>query len=124
MTIRELYQNIGGDYDQAIRILRVDKLIDKHIRKFTDNGVMDRLATAAESMDATELFEASHAAKGVCANLGLVKLSEEVSVISEEFRPGKSRKFSDEEVKARLKSIWEMYSHVAEEIRLYEESCE
>lgn len=61
--------------------------------------------------------------KGVCANLGLVKLSEEVSVISEEFRPGKSRKFSDEEVKVRLKSIWEMYSHVAEEIRLYEESC-
>ncbi|SDM70841.1 hypothetical protein SAMN04490370_105190 [Eubacterium ruminantium] len=33
--------------------------------------------------------------KGVCANLGLAKLSEEVSVISEEFRPGKSRKFSD-----------------------------
>lgn len=33
MTIRELYQNMGGDYDQAIRILRVDKLIDKHIKK-------------------------------------------------------------------------------------------
>ena len=32
MTIQELYQMIDGDYDQAIRVLRVDKLIDKHIR--------------------------------------------------------------------------------------------
>ena len=43
MTIRELYQTIEGDYDQAIRTLRMDKLLDKHIRKLAHNGVIERL---------------------------------------------------------------------------------
>ena len=34
MTLPELYQTIGGDYDQALRVLHIEKLIDKHIRKF------------------------------------------------------------------------------------------
>ena len=29
MTLQELYIEIGGDYDQAVRVLRVEKLIDK-----------------------------------------------------------------------------------------------
>ena len=32
MTIQELYGKIGGDYEQALRVLRMDKLLDKHIR--------------------------------------------------------------------------------------------
>ena len=31
MTVQELYQSIDGDYDKAISVLRMDKLIDKHI---------------------------------------------------------------------------------------------
>ena len=33
MTLRELYQKIDGNYDRGIQILRVEKLMDKHIRK-------------------------------------------------------------------------------------------
>lgn len=33
MNIQELYQSIDGDYDQAIRVLRVEKLVDKHYKK-------------------------------------------------------------------------------------------
>ena len=40
MTLQELYQMIDGDYDQALRVLRMDKLLDKHIRKLTKNGVI------------------------------------------------------------------------------------
>ena len=39
MTLQELYQEIGGDYNQAISVLRMENLIDKHIRKLTKNGV-------------------------------------------------------------------------------------
>ena len=123
MTVQELYQNIGGDYDQVISILRMDKLVDKHIRKFTQNGVVDNLLAAGESMDPTELFETSHAMKGVCGNLGLTNLSNAASEIAEEFRPGKTRKFSDEEVKERIEAIRQMYERTAEGIRQYEESC-
>ena len=121
MTLRELYSEIGGDYEQAVRVLRMDKLIDKHIRKLTKNGAAERLIEAGKSMDPTELFEAAHAVMGVCANLGLSALSESASEIAEEYRTGKPRKLSDAEVSARLRSFGELYKKTADGIQKYEE---
>ena len=121
MTLQELYQEIGGDYDEAIKVLRMDKLVDKHIRKLPNNGVVDGLLAAGESMDPTELFEKAHAMKGVCANLGLVNLSNAASEITEEYRPGNPRKLSDDEVKAKMESIRAMYEKTVDGIRRYEE---
>lgn len=121
MTLQELYSEIGGDYDQAVRVLRMDKLIDKHIRKLTKNGAAERLLEAGKSMEPTELFEAAHAVKGICANLGLTALSEAASEIAEEYRPGSQRKLSDAEVSARLTRFDELYKKTAEGIQKYEE---
>ena len=121
MTLQELYQNIEGDYDRAIRVLRIEKLMDKHIRKLTTNGTVDALLAAGETMDPVSLFETSHAVKGVCGNLGLVKLSELASDISENYRPGNEPFMNDDEVKAKLKEIEELYNRTVEEIRKYEE---
>ena len=121
MTLRELYSEIGGDYDQAVRVLRMDKLIDKHIRRFTQNGVSERLLEAGKSMEPAELFEAAHAVKGVCANLGLTALSEAASEIAEEYRPGNQRKLSDAEVSAKLAGFGELYNKTADGIKKYEE---
>ena len=122
MTLQELYSMIGGDYDQAIRVLRMDKLIDKHIRKLTKNGVVESMLAAGESMDETQLFETAHAVKGVCGNLGLPKLAAAASEITEEYRPGSPRQFSDDEIKEKLKAITELYDLTARGIRQYEES--
>ena len=122
MTLQELYQSIGGDYEQALRVLRMDKLIDKHIRKLAQGGVVDRLLDAGRDMDPTQLFEAAHAAKGVCGNLGLAKLSEMASEIAEEYRPGHPRALSDDEVRARLERIADQYCQTAEGIRQYEQN--
>lgn len=119
MTLQELYTKIGGDYDSAIRVLRVEKLIDKHIRKFAGSGVVSKLIEAGEAMDETQLFEAAHAAKGVCGNLGLMKLSDLSSDIAEEFRPGNSRKLSDEDVKALLSQIAALYEETVKGIEEY-----
>ena len=122
MELKELYASIGGDYDQAISVLRVDKLIDKHIRKLTKNGVVDRLIAAGEDMDPTQLFETAHAAKGVCANLGLVKLAEAASEIAEEYRPGSARTMTDAEVADKIAQIDALYQQTVEGIRRYEEA--
>ena len=61
MTLKELYEQIGGDYEQALRVLRMDKLIDKHIRKLPAGGVADTLIAAGGTMDPTQLFETAHA---------------------------------------------------------------
>ena len=121
MTLRELYQEIGGDYDQAAKVLRVEKLIDKHIRKFNKNGVVEQLLEAGKSGDANRIFEAAHAAKGVCGNLGLKALSEMASEIAEEYRPGNARRLSDADVQSRLDAIARQYQITAEGIRDYEQ---
>lgn len=123
MTLKELYQSIGEDYDQAMRVLRVEKLLDKHIRRFQQNGVVEELLKAGDEMDPTKLFETAHAVKGVCANLGLKKLSDAAAEITEEYRPGSVRRLSDEEVKGRLASIREMYENVVKGIQSYEKTC-
>ena len=122
MTLEELYEAIGGDYDRAISVLRVEKLVDKHIRKLPKNGVVDGLLAAGQDMDPQQLFETAHAAKGVCANLGLVALSEAASDIAEEYRPGNARTLSDEEVAAKLAEIDGLYARTVEGIRQYEEA--
>ena len=122
MTLQELYQAIDGSYEQAQKVLRMDKLIDKHIRKLPANTVFSSLIAAGESLDPTALFEKAHAVKGVCANLGLVKLSLAASEISEEFRPGNSRRMTDDEVREKLEEIKRMYETAKEEIEKYSQS--
>ena len=122
MTLQELYKTIEGDYEQAMKVLRMEKLLDKHIRKLLTNGVVENLIAAGNKMDPGELFETAHAVKGVCANLGLLKLSEAASDIANEYRPGAVRKYSDADVRAKLDEIEELYRKTADGIRLYENS--
>jgi hypothetical protein len=120
MTLQELYQLIDGDYERAIHVLMVEKLIDKHIRKLVKNGVVASLLEAGKTMDPTQLFETAHAAKGVCANLGLVKIADAASEIAEEYRPGNARSMSDEMVREKLAEIEKLYQKAVDGIRQYE----
>lgn len=120
MTLQELYLSIDGDYDQVMRILRMEKLVDKHIRKFAKNGVVERLLEAGKTKDPTQMFEAAHAMKGVCGNLGLKDLCDIASELSEEYRPGNARKLSDEEVDERLAVVAEAFRKAKEGIARYE----
>lgn len=123
MTLQELYQNIGGSYDQAIRVLRVEKLMDKHIRKFAQNGVVEALIEAGGTMDPADMFEKAHALKGVSGNLGLTGFYELACELSDEFRPGNARKHSDAEVAAKLGEVEALYKKTTEGIRRYEETA-
>ena len=120
MTIQELYEEIGGDYEQAKRVLRMDKLIDKHIRKLTTNGIIESLIAAGEELDPTTMFEAAHAVKGYSANLGLTAITSLASELSEEYRPGNPRKMSDEEVRAKVEEVRARYRKAAEGVERYE----
>lgn len=119
MTLRELYDSIGASYDSAIRILRVEKLIDKHIRKFPAGGVVDAVLDAGRAMDAERIFETTHAMKGVCGNLGLTALHEAASELTEEFRPGAERRLTDAEVAGRFAFLEKQYKLTVDAIRRY-----
>ena len=102
MTLPELYAAMDGDYEQALKVLRIEKLIDKHIRKFPDNELFVGLVEAGKNVDAEALFEKTHAIKGVCANLGLTKIAALAAEVCEDFRPGRVRQLSDEEVRLKI----------------------
>jgi HPt (histidine-containing phosphotransfer) domain-containing protein len=122
MTVQELYDQIGGNYAHAQQIMRMDKMISKYLLKLTDSGVFDSLRQAAETMDGKALFESAHAMKGVCANLGLDELASAVGEVTEEFRPGAERSFSDDEVRAKLDKIFALYEKTEKGIEQYRAS--
>ena len=121
MTIQELYAQIDGNYEQAQRVMKMDKLIDRYVRKLNKSQVGEALAAAVEAMDGEKLFESAHAMKGVCSNLGLDALAAGAEVITEEFRPGTPRKLSDEAVKAKVGEVLALYRRTIEAIKRYEE---
>ena len=119
MTIQELYAEIGGNYEHAQQIMRMDKMISKYLLRLTSSGVCEKLKEASKSFDPAAMFESAHAMKGVCANLGLDDLAAAVGEVTEEFRPGAARSMSDDEVKAKLESIYAMYAKTEEGIKKY-----
>ena len=122
MTVEELYTQIDGNYAHAVQIMKKDKMISKYLLKLKNSGLIENLQAAAENLDPTAMFESAHAMKGVTANLGLDLLSEKVSALTEEFRQGSERKCSDDEVRAMLDDIYELYNKTAAGIGEYEQS--
>ena len=119
MTIQELYKQFGGNYEQVSRIMKTDQLIERYICRFEESGLMERLRAAAETMDASGIFEAAHAMKGLCGNLGLDALAREAAALAEEFRTGHERTLSDEEVREKLRSIEALYQRTVDGIHTY-----
>ena len=121
MTLQELYQNIDGNYDHAVQIMRMEKLIARYISKFPNSGVNEALQEAGKTLEPAKMFETAHAMKGVCANMGLDKLSAAAGEICEEFRPGNARGISDDEIRAKLAEVDAMYRRTVEGIHAYEQ---
>lgn len=120
MTVQELYARIGGNYEHALKILKMDKLIDRYIRKLRASGVIERLEAASAAGDPAMLFDSVHAMKGVCANLGLDTLAEAAGILADEYRPGCPRRMSDEEAAQKLRELSELYRRTEEGIAAYE----
>ena len=120
MTLQELYQSIDGNYDRAVQIMRMEKLIARYISKFPNSGVNEALQEAGKTLDPTRMFETAHAMKGVCANMGFDRLSAAAGDICEEFRPGNARSVSDDEIRARLSELDAMYQRTVEAIHAFE----
>ena len=120
MTVQELYESIEGDYGAAKRIMMMDKMISRIIVKLLDDGSCGKLMEAGDAMDANGMFEAAHAMKGVCANLGLLKLSAAAGEICEEFRPGRERSMSDGQVAEHLENVRALYEKTLEGIRQFQ----
>ena len=58
MTVKELYDTIGGNYENAKKIMMSDALISRFIVKLIDDPSYAKLTEARNTMNAEELFRA------------------------------------------------------------------
>lgn len=90
MDLNAFYAAIGGDYNDVKARLQSDELIEKFLFRFIDDPSYSELKSALSCGDIAAAFRAAHTLKGVAATLGLNRLSESSSGLTEELRPLKS----------------------------------
>ena len=88
MELKEVYEKIGGDYDDVVRRLMGEKLVRKFLLKFLDDKSYADLERTLSEGDYKEAFRAAHTLKGVCQNLGFDALYAPSSALTEALRGG------------------------------------
>lgn len=86
MTLKECFDTFGGNYDEVIGRLITEERVKKFLKMFTADKSFEMLCSAMENGDYKEAFRAAHTLKGVCANLGLDRLGNSSSEITESLR--------------------------------------
>ncbi len=88
MTLQECYAAMGGNYEDVIGRLRSERLVQKFVLKFVDDGSYGLLCRSLEEKNYEEAFRAAHTIKGVCQNLGFTRLGDSSSALTESLRSG------------------------------------
>ena len=83
MTLRECYDAVGGNYDEAVRRLISEDNVRKFLRLFLEDRSYHDLEEAAKAGDLDAIFRSVHVLKGVCLNLGLDNLAHAASSLTE-----------------------------------------
>lgn len=89
MTLQECYAAMGGNYEEVLGRLRSDRLIQKFVLKFVDDGSYQLLLDSMASQNYEDAFRAAHTIKGVCQNLGLTRLLNSSSQLSRLYSGGR-----------------------------------
>lgn len=114
MTLKECYAAMGGDYDDAIGRLRSERLLQKFVLKFLDDGNFELLCRTMEEGRTEEAFRASHTIKGMCQNLSFKALGDSASELTEALRGGRQP-----EADALLDKVKEDYRVTVEAIEAF-----
>lgn len=89
MNIQEFYTSIdptGKQYESVMSRLGTERLVNKYLKKMTDDKSYENLKNAVASGNYKDAFMASHTIKGICMNLSLDILAESSSALTEELR--------------------------------------
>lgn len=100
MDAREVFLELGEDYDEVLGRLVTDERITKYLKKFADGGSIADIHGFLADENYEEAFRLVHTAKGMAMNMGLSKLTAVTSDLCEELRGGKPNKPIDDMIKA------------------------
>ena len=88
MSLRTCYEELGGNLDAALERLRSERLVQKFVLKFLNEGSYNELVAAMAAKDGEAAFRAAHTIKGVCLNLNFDRLHDSSDRLCESLRHG------------------------------------
>lgn len=88
MTLKELYEQIGGNYQETLSRLPSETMVKKFVLKYAADPTFSELKKALEEKDWETAFRAAHTLKGVAQNLGFEKMYKAVFALTEQLRGG------------------------------------
>lgn len=86
MTIKSLYEAVGGDYEDVVKRLISEEFAAQLALGFLDDDGFSSLEKAMKNRNAEDAFRAAHTLKGVALNLGFKNLGESASELTEVLR--------------------------------------
>ena len=86
MDLKELYDQIGGNYQETISRLPSEPMVKKFVLKYPADPTYAQLQAAIAQKDWETAFRAAHTLKGVAQNLGMDHLYEVSSALCEALR--------------------------------------
>lgn len=86
MTIKSLYEAVGGDYEDVVKRLISEEFVAQLALGFLDDDGFSSLEKAMKNRNAEDAFRAAHTLKGVALNLGFKNLGESASELTEVLR--------------------------------------
>ncbi len=87
MDIRECYEALHGDFDQACKRLMNERMVTRFVLKFPSDPSMQQLREAVAAGDNENAFRAAHTLKGVAGNLAFTALYRAACDLTEQLRP-------------------------------------
>ena len=90
MKLTEFYKAAGGSLDEVLTRIPNEKLIIKYLMKFPSEPASELLKDAFKAQKREEAFRAAHTLKGLCATLGLARLTDAASRLTEALRLDKA----------------------------------
>lgn len=88
MTLKECYQQMGGDYAEAITQLHNEPFMHRCILKFVRDRNYQKLRDALSASDVDAAFRAAHTFKSLCHTLCLCQLYPVIDKLTERLREG------------------------------------
>ena len=88
MTLQECYAALGGNYEDVLGRLRSERMVQKYVLKFLQDGNYDTLCRALAEGNVEEAFRAVHTIKGMCLNLSFDRLTASSVEMTEALRAG------------------------------------
>ena len=95
MDIKECYKEMGADYEDVLRRMGSDSLVERFTLRFLDDKSYQMIKDGIAAGDAETAFRGAHTLKGVCLNLGFDNLYPSSKDLTELLRAGSMDGYED-----------------------------